>query len=527
MVLPLGSVGFATDLATQVRQFTHYEAAENVMYELSGAVRKCGGDSRINATAITGAPSLTGMFDFWRAGGAATFTQKFVTMTSDSKIYKEDMDGVFDDITGAATITANAIPVFCQARDLLIICDDRNDTPLKWNQTGNVASLAGIPPVARGMIFHHNRPWAWGVNANPSRLYYGSSTDAEDWSGADTGSIDIDPEDGDRIIGTTSYKKRLVIFKGPNKGSIHILSGTAPTGSDAFVRTPLTKGIPLQTHNSIIDVADDKWFMSHKGIHSLVATEQFGDFSGRFLTRFLHTFFREMNRSRLNQVWGVPYTDKSCALWVYPSSGNSTNNRTLGLSYLQLEEEGIKPFIWTRGGASAAIRLNPTSRLNQVVFGNTAGFALLEDQTSRSITPSTAYNMKLTTPRFLFAEMDSEGKIKPNNQGTLQRTSLRSVSTGNWNVAVKIQRDKVEGLSYNFNQGEDLTTTAGFILGTSRLGIDTLGGGSSTGGPQIKFADTPGEARTIQLEITQGGVNEDAQLYEAVVEWMPSAFSSA
>jgi hypothetical protein len=525
----LGSVGFQTDMSSQARGLTHYERLENVVFEVSGAFRKVGGNTRINATAIASAPSITGMYDYWRAGTSGTFAQKHVVMTSNQKIYKDDMDGTYDDITGAASITASAIPIFSQARDTLLILDDKNDTPLKWTQTGDVATLGGSPPAGRGSIFHANRPWIWGANANPSRLYYGSSTDIEDWSGGDTGSIDLDPDDGDRIIGVCVYKSRLIIFKGPNKGSIHVIAGTAPTGTDAFARTRMVNGIALQTHNSIIPVMDDIWFMSQYGVHSLAATEAYGDFQGAYLTRFLRSYFRSaINRAGLARVWGINYDEKGCGLWVIAGAGSATNNRTFGLSYARIQEEGLKPFEWTRGGASAGIRINPTSALREVVFGGTAtGFVTLEDQPSRSLASGAAYSLRATTPKMFFAEQDENGTARPYGVGTPSRLALRSVSTGDWDVTISVQRDTIGSTLHRFNQGADLTTIAGFILGTSALG-DTLGGGATTGGPQISFnTELGGTCRTVQFDITQGGLDQDAHLNELVLDWTPEAFSTA
>jgi hypothetical protein len=72
-----------------------------------------------------------------------------------------------------------------------------------------------------------------GRATNPSRLYYSANVDPEDWVGVGSGSIDIDINDGDMITGIASYQDNLFVFKGPNKGSIHRITGSSPTGSDA------------------------------------------------------------------------------------------------------------------------------------------------------------------------------------------------------------------------------------------------------------------------------------------------------
>lgn len=526
IMFPLAEFGFATDMPTQVRELSHYTIADNVIFGASGIARKVGGDARINSVAITGAPAVTGMFDFWRGGAAATFTQKFVAMTADSKIYKDDMDGTYDDITGSATITANAIPVFCQARDLLLIFTNLNDTPLKWNQSGNVATLGGSPPAGRGATFHANRVFTWGRNAAPSELRYGSSTSVEDYTGADTGIIDVDPDDGDRITGTVSHKNRLFVFKGPNKGSIHVISGTAPTGSDAFSRQVLTRGIALHSHNSIINVGDDIWFMSDQGIHSLAATQEFGDFRGAFLSSQLNLYFKDtITRTRLAQVWGVNYAAKSSALWVIPIVTSTTNNATLGISYRRIGDRRIQPFTWSRSGASAAIRIHPTSLLKEVVFGNTAGFTLRQDQQERALTPNIAYNFRLQTPWVLTGEVDSQGHPRPYGPASLERIGLRSISTGNHNVSVTVTADMSGSQTVLLNQGTNFVGAVPSIF--DQVLFDQAVFDSSTGSfdAQFGFDNIALEGRAVKLDITQGGLREDAALIEIAIEKTPTAFS--
>ena len=505
--------GYATDLAPQVRTLDFLVKAENVIYEVTGAVRKVGGAARLNSTVITGTPSVTGMFDFWVAGAGGTFTQYFVAATSDSKVYNFGTGGTASNITGAATIEASAMPIFVQARDLLTIWWDSASTPLRWTGTGNVATLSSGAPSARSAAFHLNRIWAAGTNANPSRLFYSSSVSATDWTGTDTGSFDIDPEDGDRIIGLMSYKRKLFVFKGPNKGSIHVLSGTAPTGADAFSRTLLMRGLALQSHNSMVEVGDDVLFMSQYGIHSLVATDRFADFQESLATRFLMGYFRDsVNRNRLNKVWGVNYASKGMVIWTMTAIGGTANAQAFGLSYIRRSEEGIKPFVWNRTCQSVALRINPTTSNKELVFGSNNGFILREDVSDRNIETSTAYNMRIQTPQLILGMQDAVGSQRFDQPVTLHRLYLRTRPTGTHNITVALQRDDLVPESYTFSQGQ-----AGFILGTSELGSGTLGGGNL----QVGIADIVGECRSVSLDITQGGLNEDANIYEIALEFTP------
>lgn len=502
------NVGYATDLIPQVRAIDHFTRLENVIFEQSGALRKVGGSARINSTAMTGGPNVMGMFDAWYAGTSGTFTQKFIAATSDSKIYKEDMDGTFDDITGAAVITANAVPVFAQFDDLTIMCFSTNDTPLSWNgAAASVSSLAGSPPAGRGAIEHMNRLWIWSANANPSRVTYSAYGDPETWSGADTGIFDIDIDDGDRIIGAVSHKERLIIFKGPNRGSIHIIEGRTP---GEFTRTRLVRGIALVGPNATIEAGDDVWFASRRGIHSLSATERFGNFAEADLTRFQRGFFRtnvSLTAANLARISAVNYATKSCALWGLTAAGQTDPNLIFGLSYIRAQEEGIKAFTWTnRSCFSAATRINPTTGLEEVVFGTTDGFCERQDTTGRRLANNTAYALLAETPQVILAP-ESPRADQP---VTLTRMYLKSQPLGDWDVGVSIQRDALATENYSFNQG-----VAGFLLGTDILGIGVLGGAIA----QTAVNRLTGSARSARFTFRQGGLNEDAHLYEAGVDY--------
>ena len=152
------------------------------------------------------------------------------------------------------------------------------DVPRSWDQT-TAQNLAGTPPRFSFGVSHKNRAWAAGVYATPSRLHYSANVDPEDWIGAGSGSIDIDPNDGDMITGLVSHKDELFVFKGPNKGSIHRIIGSSPTGSDAFSRKNFVKGLGACWHNAIFPFGDDIGFVSQYGsVHSLSATAAYGTF---------------------------------------------------------------------------------------------------------------------------------------------------------------------------------------------------------------------------------------------------------
>lgn len=568
------TAGLATDMPDMSRSTDFFVVNYNTVDEPSGAKRKLGGSTRL-AVVGTGqgskTPAIVGMYDFWRNGNQATFTQTFIAVAANGTVWRIDSSGVATNITGTVAIGSNVVPIFCVARDLLIICTSDNNPPIKYNQTGvgfdNVTGnfilgtsllgtgdltssvgvpfcdeLGGTPPSSRGMVFHINRLWAWGDRANPSRLSYGSSASAEDWTGIDTGSIEVEPEDGDEIVGCVSYQQKLFVFKGPNKGSIHIISGTAPTGGNAFSRRVYVRGIALQSHNSIVTIGPDIAFMSDQGIHSLQTTLEFGEFSQENVTRLVTSYFtNNINHHALNRVWGFNDPNKSLAGWAHRSGSGTVNNAILVLSYIRIKEEGYKMSIWQRECTSVAIRKNPQTRRNELIFGDSSGNISRQDTSDYTIDTPTAllqgfpgiiqtggqssYSLDIATPYLLLANNDTAGKPSGDQPISLESFWLRSIATGNWDVTATVTRDDNLPETYTFNQAG-----TGFILGTKAIGLSSLLGTGQLKDNAVQLAySTPpisGEARAVKFKFTQGGLNQGAHLLEFGVNWTPTAQST-
>ena len=528
---------YQTDLAAEVKDLTFLATAENVMFQAAGSVRKVGGSRYLHSIAVSGATDIIGMFDYWKWGTDGSANQSFVMVDSAGKFF-EDTGAIPRDISGSVAVVAGSRPVFAQFQDTLTMWFNNGEPPRKYQQiVGDaVTLLGGTPPIARVAATHRNRLWAAATNDNPSRLSYSSYGAANIWPPSDdTGFIDVDAGDGDAIVGLASHKGVLIIFKGPYRGSIWQLTGSAPTGSDAFSLQPIVKGIALQTHNSIVPVLDDLWFMSERGIHSLKATQAYGDFAPSDITRYLNGFFRDqINRTYLDRVWGVHYPSRSCCLWTVTKTGGTENDTVLCLSYIRQAEEGIKASVWRRGCISAAIRVNPSNFDHDVVFGQTDGFAAVQDISTRALASTgsggfklgtdvlgtgilgdafastVAYQFRVVTPQIELAGVDANGQARADQAVALHRMYLRSEPLGDYNVVVALTRDENARELYTFNQGN-----AGFILDTDLLGLARLGG-ARLNTPSVELV---GEARAITVDLIQAGAAQDAHLYELGLEF--------
>ena len=334
--------GWATDYGPQyygapdqahMMQIPFLVDARNVIYELDGGPHKCPGTTALNASAIgSSSTTVEGLFDYWRFGAVGTPTQKRIVYAG-TKMYADNADGVFiQQVTG---MPSDAVVSFSTFNDLLIMgFNDTSTVPQQYDQT-TWGNLTGSPPRFSFSVKHKNKQWAAGDWTKPGRLYYSVDNNPQDWTSAGSGSIDIDIGDGDQITGLYSYQNQLVVFKGPYRQSIDMISGSSPTGADAYARVTFIKGISAVWQNAIFPFGDDLGFMTPYGsIHSMKTTAAYGNYNQTSLSFPITTFVRDgLNQNRLKYVWAIDDPLNGRVLITVPQAGSNTNNAVMMMDY--------------------------------------------------------------------------------------------------------------------------------------------------------------------------------------------------
>ena len=428
-------------------------AADNLTWELDGGPHKVGGTSRLNTTQIqVGTNTVHGFFDAWYQGTIGSETQKQWANIGTSLYSMDALDGTWDSqLTG---LEDSKQPHFFMAKDIGIFSSDSNtDVPQRLPVGLTVANLLGSPPNFAFGTWHQNRAWAAGVASNPSRLYYSASLDPEDWTGAGSGSIDIDPEDGDRLTGIWPHRNELIVFKGPNKLSIHRITGSAPTGSAAFARTPFVKGISAINMNGIGTVGDDVVFASPRGLHSLAATAAFGDYIEAFLSRPILSYYQNnLNHNTLGETWMANWAQKGLAVWTFAKSGGTAKNVILVYDYR------FQPGRWSTWGRTTAylnchsLAIMQQTRIHRLYAGTTTGFvSRIGDVADQRLDGSTAYTAEFKWP---FLNFGSSATMKTAHGGWASMAAK-----GDYNVTIGWSRDRNAEETAAVNQGGGDTLT--------------------------------------------------------------------
>ena len=506
--------GFATDygpsvdaVPDQTGQLTipFLVDAENVVFELDGGPVKIGGTSKVNSSALESGAVITGLYDYWRQGTGGSATRRRVVHVG-GKVLSDADDGTFSN-TLFTGMVATAVPNYATFDDFLIISNDNSaDVPRSWDQT-TAQNLAGSPPRFSFCVVHQNRAWAAGVYANPSRLYYSVNLDPEDWTGSGSGSIDIDPNDGDMITGLASHKNELIVFKGPNKGAIHRITGSSPTGGDAFARKTYSNGIGACWQNSIFRYGDELGFVSQFGtVHNLSATASFGDFFEVALSRPIHKWITDhLNFSRLRYISAVNNPSEGRVYFTCSIDSNTTNNCVLVMDYRRIQQTGRMSWSIIKAYSFGSLGLFVDSNgLRRILGGANDGYVKRLNMSARSLdnASSTAYNAKVTTPYINYGQ--------PIQMKTISQAAVGIAPSGTYSLTFGWTRDN------NAQQTQTVTQGGGDVLGPSSVNPFTLGT-STLGGAQYvdryMELEEGGEFRGIQYQVTQGGLNEKLELH--------------
>lgn len=472
--------------------------AENCIFTLDGGTRKAPGTVLHGAQLETGT-NVMGIFDYWRMGTGGTPSQQRIVHVG-SKVKKDDADGSYSDIiTG---LTAGAVPCYAVLEDLLVMCSTAtSDGPRKWDGS-SAGTLGGSPPNFSIVTEHKNRLWAAGNPALPSRLYYCELLDPEDWSGSGAGHIDISPNDGDRITGLATFNNDLFVFKGPYKGSIHRITGSSPTGGDAFARQTFVKGIGAVNHQSICHFGNDLAFLWSDGaVHSLTAVEAYSDYRKAALTFPIQRDYIQTITAfnSLDKVWAVDWPDFGVVLFAVPVNSSTTPNQIWMMDY---RFDPVRWATWpawtTQANCLALVVDSETDNLRRPFGGGTDGYVRKYGQSARSLDAATSISYAVKTPHL---RIGSPIMMKTFLGGCVAfRPRFDSDVTIGWELDDRTQQTRT------VSQG------GGAGLGSFVLGTNKLGGGKL----KYQFFETDsaaegGEFRTLALEVKNNALNEDVE----------------
>ncbi len=234
---------------------------KNIDFDKFGSFGQRNGYTALNTTAVTADTRIDGLFWFM------TPTLRKPIMACGTKIYRMDsLDGTWDDITGAASITGGYRFDFENFVGTAIMTNDW-DVPLKWTGSGDVVELDVPTGLTRAKFVTKFQNYCFLANVvvggvdMPSRFYFSGLRDITSWSLLDF--YEISKDDGEEITGFKVLGDRLVVYK---TNSIYIVSFTG-NADIPFVINKTNSHVGCIAPYSIQEINNGHVYLAYDGVY--------------------------------------------------------------------------------------------------------------------------------------------------------------------------------------------------------------------------------------------------------------------
>lgn len=153
----------------------------------------------------------------------------------------------------------------------------------------------GAPKSKAGFV-RASRLYMWGDADNLSRLWYSGANDEDGWDSSSSGGyLDVDPLDGEDLIGCLNYFQSIVAIK---ENTLHRIDNFP--GDSVFRVEPLMKNTGSIAYRTCLSDGLSLTFLSKEGWIGLTSTEEYGDIS------------KSVDLSAKFRANAVKYTNANC-----------------------------------------------------------------------------------------------------------------------------------------------------------------------------------------------------------------------
>lgn len=361
----------------------------NVSLDTRGQLNKRGGQSMVNTTTGTLTTSAVTGGGYHAAAAGASFFGVVVG----SNVYTTGVTfaGSYTNVTSTVVITASAsnLAQVTDLSDKLIFCNE-SDKPFYVGPTGNALALnssvisGGKTCATYGSYLIIGNTTETSV-AYPSRIRWSDINDINDLPALNY--IDVEPDDGDKIVSIITFDDSVYIFK---KRSIYRMLITGLDGPDAFIIRPVTRNIGTWAKNSVrvipnVGIA----FLAQNTAYVLndAGLEPIGD--------PIQRTFDSVNRLQWANAVAAVYP-KRYQYWLAVSTGSaSQNNAVLVYDYIQ------KAWTIYSIAANALAQAEDSNGNNVLISGDYSGNQYRQDTTATVDTVAgveSAIRFSYTTP---------------------------------------------------------------------------------------------------------------------------------
>lgn len=478
----------------------------NIIFTNDNSRKRRPGLRKFNST-DTQTENFQMLFDFWRLNNITGNQSNQVTRIINGRFEADNNgDGAFQDKTNSMLISSTDVVTMDVFSGIQVLAF-QNRLPLKYDQT-TLTNLAGSPPNASIFRTHAGFGWLAGVKNNPHAVYRSFADNPQVWSGTGTEIITVDDGDGDPEGITALFPSFYGDLYVAKRKSLYRIRADFSTGSLLFAVTLVVRGIGCISHNSVVPLQNDIIFCSERGVHSLVATDKYGDAESSFLSANIHDIYNDqIDFSRSKQISATYSPEFQSYIMTVPLKGSSYNRDVLGYNILTGQWYRFKDI-----NAQVVTQFIDSKSKTRLMIGDRQGRVGVFDTLT-----FLDYNQNIIPVSF------QTGVIYP--LGAKRSISFKSLTViyvpqGNsvFTVDYSIDGQKIDTLSFDQSGGDATPLGQPFILGTASLG--------QKGTIKVESHPLSGNGRGIQLSFNRQPTENDAsqgiEVLGYVIEYMDS-----
>lgn len=313
------------------------------------------------------------------------------------------------------------------------------------------------------------------------------------WLGfGDSGGMYVGASDGDPEGITTifpSFKGRLIVTK---RRKTYQITGNYP---EEFNPVEMSSGIGSTSPQAIAPIElDDLYYMSERGIHSVTASDQFGDFNAAFLSGKIQPTFNAFERVRFKYSQAVYNPAINSAAFAVTENGQTKNS---ALYLLNIERK--EWYVWTDVDAQSLALREEADGIPKIYYGTSAGRIVKTQSGELSDFGDQAvvYRIKSGT---IYPAGDAKTVVG------FKKLVMWYRPKGSFSFTVKVKIDNFATQTLSFSQSATgAKLGVDFYLGMSVLAF------SNEFAPFTKTIDGFGRGCTIQVE--QTGTEEEVEIW--------------
>ena len=372
-------------------------------------------------------------------------------------IYKWTGTGDWSALTGSYALNTSGLIDIVVANDSVYFFDGTNEVP-KYNGT-TTSTVAGIP-IGKYAKWYHNQLHVGNIASYPSRLQSSVIGDPETFEGGTSSSIDVNPNDGNEIVGLKELDDRLNISK---NNRVWSLTGFGSSALSLDNLNEQLSGFGTISNWSMVNTGNDILYIGMLKdlpiIRSLKRTQYGTLYDAGIISKNIEDTMRGLNATKLTGAAAA--FDGRYAWFAVPNGSSAYNN--LILTYDTIKKG------WTRhtGLNPSCFEFFTISATPELFFGEASADSKAYKFSSATSDNGVAIDFSVKTRRY--------GAEFPEFKKKYKWLFVHAEESGDYDITIQYSPD---GFTFDTLGTLNLTGTGsifdGVILDQSRFGTTDI-----------------------------------------------------